>query len=129
VKEELKSIKPIVLEAVSKQVKAAKPEAGPQPKPQPQRTQPIVTMDSLDDLLNEGAFDREEWPDMNGGPLNSSIFQNDSEFGINGFAPQQLQQMQPRTTNVDMGVGDPLLRDYSEVMKAADAIAQGYRGA
>lgn len=120
VKEELKSIKPIVLEAASKQSQAPK-------KQEPiKRREPIVSMESIDNMLNEGAFDSEEWPDMHGGPLTSDIFANDSDFGINGFAPQQVQ---PRSTNMSMGMNDPLLRDYSQVMKAADNHAQGYRGA
>lgn len=133
VKEELKSLKPLIAEVVSKQSRVTKYESAPlenlKPKQPIKRTQPIVTMDSLDNMLNEGTFDTEEWPDMNGGPMTSDILAGDSDFGINGFAPQQMQQMQqPRFTNVDMGVGDPLLRDYSKVMKAADQHAQGYRG-
>ena len=127
VQEELKSLKPIIAEA-AKQSKVTKYEAAKPTTHTPKRTQPIVTMDGLDNMLNEGTFDTEEWPDMNGGPYDSSMFASDSEFGINGFAPQQLQQMQPRSTNIGMGMNDPLLRDYSQVMKAADLHAQGYRG-
>lgn len=123
VKEELNAIKPILMEVINSQAKSTKRK----PAQPIKRTQPIVTMDSIDGMLNEGVFDTNEWPDINGGPMTSDLFAGDSDFGINGFAPQQLQQIQqvqPRGSNMS----DPLLKDYSQVLKAADQRAQSYRG-
>lgn len=118
VKEEIKLIKPVILEAVRGQ---NNPKAVVSKKQS--RAQPLVTMESLDGMLSEGVFDTEEWPDMNGGPMTSDIFASNSDFGIAGFTPQQVQ---PQRGSV--GMKDPLLKDYSQVLKAADAHAQGYRG-
>jgi len=62
---------------------------------------------------------------MNGGPMTSDFFASDSEFGMNGFAPQQLHTNQPVQ---NFGSSDPLLKDYSKVLKAADNHANGFRG-
>lgn len=134
VKEELNSFKPVMTEIISKQVKKQAKFAEHAPvmvenKPTVKRTQPIVSMDDFSSLLNEG-IDEDEWPDMNGGPMTSDFFSADSDFGINGFSQQQVQQVQqvhraPSSTTT--GFKDPLLRDYSSVLKAADEHAQGFR--
>lgn len=134
IKEELKAIKPLLEQSrvtkpstVTKLSSASKVQVKPTPKPQ--RTIPLVTMDEgLASLLNEGdGFgDTEEWPDMNGGPMTSDQYGmggDFGEFGMNGFTqqPQQFTQQQSKPMR------DPLMRDYSSVMKAADQHAQGYR--
>jgi hypothetical protein len=127
-KEELSAMKPLISEAVATQLKKRAKLAEHKPvvanPPQPVRkTQPIVSMDDFDNMLNEGIDD--EWPDMNGGPMTSDFFASDSEFGMNGFAPQQLHTNQPVQ---NFGSSDPLLKDYSKLLKAADNHANGFRG-
>jgi hypothetical protein len=99
--------------------------------PPPKRTAPIVTFEGpLGDLLNETAAGmvnehvEEEWPDMNGGPLTSAHVpgagMGDLSSLMNDDAPL------PESS----GFGDPTMnfvKDYSAVMKAADAHANGVR--
>lgn len=131
VKEELSSFKPVMTEIVSKQIKKQAKFAQHTPviaenKPVVRRTQPIVSMDDFGSMLNEG-IDEEEWPDMNGGPMTSDFFAADSEFGLNGFSQMEMQQVQKAPVAAASGFKDPLLRDYSSVLKAADEHAQGFR--
>jgi hypothetical protein len=133
IKEELKAIKPLLEQSrVTKPSTVTKLSTAPKvlvkPTPKPQRTTPLVTMDQgLASLLNEGdGFgDTEEWPDMNGGPMTSDQYGMGSdfgEFGMNGFAQQPQHAHQPSTP-----MRDPLMRDYSGIMKAAEQHAQGFR--
>lgn len=127
VKEELKSIKPLIAER----------KAVTQPKPQPQRqrpqaparTAPIVSFDGpLGDLLNETAQQmysqpaEEEWPDMNGGAFTA---EDAPMMGLgsllddeDGFAQPQAARTPTRNFS-----GDPtaaFMKDYSGVMRSAD---------
>lgn len=128
IKEELKAIKPLLEQSKVTKLSSA-PKVQVKPTPKPQRTIPLVTMDDgLASLLNEGdSFgDTDEWPDMNGGPMTSDQYGmggDFGEFGMNGFT----QQSQQRAQQPSKPMRDPLMRDYSSIMKAADNHAQGYR--
>lgn len=112
VKEELKAFKPTIVEAKKK-------PAPIQAVQQPVRKTPLVSFDgALADILNETAQsmmsnpEEESWPDMNGGPITSEYAQT--------TRPQSSYNFSGDPT-------DQYVRDYSSVMKAADAKAQGYR--
>lgn len=98
----------------------------------PKRTAPIVTFDGpLGDLLNETAmgmannqYDEEEWPDMNGGPMTSAHVPQADPSSLMSMMDDEAPL--PAST----GYGDPTMnfvKDYSAVMKAADAHAGGGR--
>jgi hypothetical protein len=101
--------------------------------PPPKRTAPIVTFDGpMGDLLNETAMgmmssgyqEEEEWPDMNGGPMTAAhVPQTDP-----GSLMAMMNDEAPLPAS--SGYGDPTMnfvKDYSAVMKAADAHANGGR--
>lgn len=128
IKEELKAIKPMLAEQSKVTKLSSAPKVQVKPTPKPQRTIPLVTMDEgLSSLLSEGSGfeDTEEWPDMNGGPMTSDHFDMGDDFSMNGFAQQH--QPQQFTQQPSKPMRDPLMRDYSSIMKAADQHAQGYR--
>jgi hypothetical protein len=111
VKEELKAIKPIIAE---RQVTPVQPR---REQPKPKREYPLVALNGpLASILKETADsmynNQEEWPDMNDGPLTT----------------EHAQARSPRQSMVSMDPSDPttaFIKDYSAVMKAADAIQQG----
>ncbi len=124
VKEELKAIKPLLAEYKTKNT-----QQSTRPPVQTVNRKPIVNIDgALGDILRETADSMynnsqqyEEWPDMNGGPMTSDFAMGDGD----GFMPQ------PPVSPSFMS-NDPtavFMKDYSKVLKQADNIAQGFRGA
>jgi hypothetical protein len=128
VKEELKSLKPLLKE--SKPVVAPKPVV--QQRPAPKRTQPLVTIEgALGDILRETAESmrgqnvEDDWIDMNGGPMTTADV---NTFAMNSFTPQEESRPVQPKFNFS---GDPTMafvKDYSKVLKQADQLAQNYRG-
>lgn len=130
IKEELKDLrKPIVRESV-KATTQTQPAAIPQVK---QKTikraiQPPTFKGPLAELLNETyegmlqqPHEEDEWPDMNGGqPMTSQMFAGMEA----GDASLSSMMNDDSPLPVSSGYGDPtsaFIKDYSAVMKAADA--------
>jgi hypothetical protein len=134
VKEELKAFKPVIVESktvTNYEAPKAKETAYRPQLPKPTKKAPVVTIDGvLGELLNETAqsmyndpnwsAEQEEWPDMNNGPVTM-----DNMPGMMGMRMQQ-----PQKASVDF-TGDPtavFMKDYSQILKQANAIADGNRG-
>lgn len=131
IKEELKDLKkPIIREAVKQQVQPAAIPQVKQKQVQKRTTPPVMFEGPLGDLLNETyesmishPHDEEEWPDMNGGqPLSSQMFAG-MEAGDGMSLASAMSDESPLPDMGGFG-GDPtsqFIKDYSGVMKAADA--------
>ena len=104
--------------------------------PPPKRTTPIVTFDGpMGELLNETAMgmmssgyqEEEEWPDMNGGPMTSAHVPQADPGSLMSMMNDEAPL--PEVGGFG-GYGDPTMnfvKDYSAVMKAADAHSNGGR--
>ena len=113
VKEELKALKPLLMEAEKQKQIVTKKAA----ITKPQRTQPLVQFDGpLKSILEETArsmqqgSQEEEWPEMNMGMMTSEDAQ--------GFAGNSSMRA--------VMSGDPtsmFIKDYSQVLKTAEQIA------
>jgi hypothetical protein len=123
VKEELKPIKALLSEG-RKPIKTTPTQKINAPK----RTTPLVTFEGpISQILNETAQNmnttQEEWPEMNGNMLTSEHAQN--------FGATSLMSMMDSDNDELPSTGryaDPttsFVKDYSAVLKAADAIANG----
>ena len=131
VREELKTIKPLLKETKSTTMQ---PASIPQVKQKPiqKRTTPIVSFDGpLGDLLNETAtsmmnesYQEEEWPDMNGGALTADHAQG----GVQSMASLSALMDDDAPLPEAGGYSDPtraFMKDYSAVLKAADQHSMG----
>lgn len=131
IKEELKNIrKPIIREVAKTQTQPAVITQVKQ-KPIQKRTAPPVMFDGpLGDLLNETyesmlhqSHEEEEWPDMNGGqPMTSQMFAGHQPTDAASLS--NLLDDDSPLPEVGGGYSDPtsqFIKDYSGVMKAADA--------
>jgi hypothetical protein len=137
VKEELKSFKPVIVE--SKQQSVTKLEAPKrkvvQPEPLIKRQEPVfkgpladILQETYAAMKNEPPVDDPEaaWPDMNGGVVTmdnmpggmgmSMAAMMDDDFG----SRLNNQPTQQTTTQ-------PLMRDYSAILRKADDIANNKR--
>lgn len=130
VREELKSVKPLISErhryTATPIKKVVKPDSIKQEPAR--RNYPLVTIDgALGDILNETANSMynnqeqyEEWPDMNGGPVTSEHV-GDMDM-MNGFStPQQAY------SNMSGDPANMFMKDYSKVLKSAEEKSQSYR--
>jgi hypothetical protein len=134
VKEELKAFKPVIVEnktVTRHQVPTTKETTHTPQLPKPSKKAPVVTIDGmLGELLNETAqsmyndpnwsAEQQEWPDMNNGPVTMNNMP-----GAMGTRIQQTQMASPDFS------GDPtaaFMKDYSQILKQANAIAEGNRG-
>lgn len=134
VKEELKAFKPVIVEnktVTRHQVPTAKEITHMPQLPKPSKKAPVVTIDGmLGELLNETAqsmyndpnwsADQQEWSDINNGPVTMN--------NMPGAMGTRIQQTQMASQNFS---GDPtavFMKDYSQVLKQANAIADGNRG-
>jgi hypothetical protein len=132
IKEELKSLKPIIAENATKSVKPKTPPPPQTQQRQIQRTTPLVTLEGpLGDILretaeslhtngnyvNESYGETEDWPDMNNG----------ASYGSDDVPMTMMSQIEPtnqRQSSMSSFDADPtamFVKDYSGVMKAADA--------
>tara|TARA_R110000868_G_scaffold28036_4_gene105532 strand:+ start:16407 stop:16868 length:462 start_codon:yes stop_codon:yes gene_type:complete len=131
VREELKTIKPLLKETKSTTMQ---PASIPQVKQKPiqKRTTPIVSFDGpLGDLLNETAtsmmnesYREEEWPDMNGGALTA----DHAQMGVQSMASLSALMDDDAPLPEAGGYSDPtraFMKDYSAVLKAADQHSMG----
>jgi hypothetical protein len=130
VREELKTIKPLLKETKSTTMQ---PASIPQVKQKPiqKRTTPIVSFDGpLGDLLNETATSmmnesyEEEWPDMNGGALTA----DHAQMGVQSMSSLSALMDDDAPLPEVSGYSDPtraFMKDYSAVLKAADAHSMG----
>ncbi len=131
VREELKTIKPLLKETKSTTMQ---PASIPQVKQKPiqKRTTPIVSFDGpLGDLLNETAtsmmnesYQEEEWPDMNGGALTA----DHAQMGVQSMASLSALMDDDAPLPEAGGYSDPtraFMKDYSAVLKAADQHSMG----
>ena len=131
VREELKTIKPLLKETKSTTMQ---PASIPQVKQKPiqKRTTPIVSFDGpLGDLLNETAtsmmnesYHEEEWPDMNGGALTA----DHAQMGVQSMASLSALMDDDAPLPEAGGYSDPtraFMKDYSAVLKAADQHSMG----
>lgn len=120
IQEEVRTVVKEELKAFAKPVIQERRSTAPQPsiqKAKPKRDYPLVSANSpLASILKETADsmynEQVEWPDMNDGPLTS----------------EHAQARGSRQSMVSMDHNDPttaFIKDYSAVMKAADAIQQG----
>lgn len=134
VKEELKAFKPVIVEnktVTKREAPKVRETTYTQQLPKPAKKAPVVTIDGvLGELLNETAqsmyndpnwsAEHQEWPDMNDGPVTMN--------NMPGAMGMRMQQ--PQMTSADFS-GDPtavFMKDYSQVLKQANAIADGNRG-
>ena len=131
VREELKTIKPLLKETKSTTMQ---PASIPQVKQKPiqKRTTPIVSFDGpLGDLLNETAtsmmnesYQEEEWPDLNGGALTA----DHAQMGVQSMASLSALMDDDAPLPEAGGYSDPtraFMKDYSAVLKAADQHSMG----
>ena len=131
VREELKTIKPLLKETKSTTMQ---PASIPQVKQKPiqKRTTPIVSFDGpLGDLLNETAtsmmnesYQEEEWPDMNGGALTA----DHAQMGVQSMTSLSALMDDDAPLPEAGGYSDPtraFMKDYSAVLKAADQHSMG----
>lgn len=126
VKEELKPIKSVLLE----KRKPTTPTAAAPVRPVRKATTPPVNFDGpLGSLLNETAQSMlnesytEEWPDMNNGTFTSEDAPNFGGASLMNALNDDFEE-----APVNYGGSDPtrmFIKDYSAVMKAADAHAGG----
>lgn len=122
VREELKSIKPMIIE------NKTRPTIKQVPSQQKMQQKPHYTIDgafsrilkeTADSMNSNHATEMEDWPDMNGGLMTSEQVTP----AMNYSAPSN--NMQSHSSDPTAG----LMRDYSAVLKSADAISQNtYRG-
>ena len=118
VREELKAIKPLLME---KTVVAKNQQTPTKLKAAPKRPAPVVSFDGpLADILNETAQSMrnnpaEEWPDLNGGTFTSQNVPQTQNFNFEDEDSAPLSY----------GSTAPFMKDYSAVMKAADKFSQG----
>lgn len=127
VREELKAIKPLLMEKASNNVAKERVIPTQKPKqPQPKRTIPTVSFDGpLADILNETAQSmyktpqEEEWPDMGGTYTSDQVpamgFSNENNIG----------SFDAGDALPSYGSTAAFIKDYSAVMKAADNFKQG----
>ena len=131
IKEELRDIrKPMVRESVK--ATQTQPAAITQVKQKPikRAVQTPMFEGPMADLLNEtyqsmiSQPQEEEWPDMNGGqPMSSQMFAG-MEAG-DGMSLSSVMNDDSPLPDLGGGYGDPtsaFIKDYSSIMKAADAI-------
>jgi len=126
VREELKSIKPMIIENKTRPtIKQVAPQQKMQQKPQQKPQYTIdgafsrILKETADSMNSNHATEMEDWPDMNGGLMTSEQLTP----AMNYSAPSN--NMQSHSSDPTAG----LMRDYSAVLKSADAISQNtYRG-
>ena len=131
IKEELKDLKkPVIRESAKAQTQPAAIPQVKQKQVQKRTVSPVMFEGPLGDLLNETyesmiaqPHEEEEWPDMNGGqPMTSQMFAG-MEAG-DGMSLNSLMSDDSPLPEMGGGYSDPtsqFIKDYSGVMKAADA--------
>jgi len=133
VREELKTIKPLLKETTQQGLKVGLPAKAPKataPTRKPAITPPTfegplagLLNETYESMINEG-HQEEEWPDMNGGALTA----DHAEMGIQSMSSLSAMMDDDSPLPEAGGYSDPtraFMKDYSAVLKAADQHSMG----